>query len=249
MSTAEKKVAIVTGAARGIGKAITLALAEDSYAVVINFHRSHEEASAVCQQITDMGGAALAYQADVTVRSEVEEMLAETLKAFGRVDVLVNNAGILEQKPFIEISDTDWDETMDANLKSAFLCTQIFGKRMQPKGSIVNICSIGGQIGGPKAPHYAASKGALSTFTKSSARLFAPNNIRVNAVSPGFIDTEMFDHILQAQNEKRAEIEKTIPLQRIGSPSDIAEAVSFLVSEKAKYITGHVLNVNGGTLI
>ena len=241
--------ALVTGAAKGIGKAIALELASRGFQVIINYKTSSLAAEEVCKEIQNLGGYALPFQADVSLRFEIEDMAKFISDKFGKLDVLVNNAGILEQKPFAKISDEDWHNTIDSNLKSVFLCTQIITKVMGPGGSIVNISSIGGEIGGPKAVHYAASKGAMLTFTKSSARVLSEKGIRVNAVTPGFIDTDMFRHITTAQRIPLDEIEATIPLGRIGKPEDVANAVSFLVDDKSNYITGQVVRVNGGLLI
>ena len=150
---------------------------------------------------------------------------------------------------FFRITDDELHNVLNNNFKSAFICTQEISAILEDGGSIVNIASVGGQIGGPNAPHYSASKGALITFTKSTARLLAGRKIRVNAVSPGFIETDMFSHILKKQGKSRKDIINTIPLNRIGRPSDVANAVGFLLGDKSSYITGQILNVNGGSLI
>ena len=243
------KVAIVTGGAKGIGQGIALALAKDGFDIMLHYRTSHNEAQNTVEEINKNGVRALAFSADLTKRGDVENLMDETLNKFGRIDVLVNNAGILEQKPFDEITDSDWDSTINTNLTSVFLTTQICVKVIRSGGSIVNISSIGGQIGGAKAPHYAASKGAIITFTKSMARIYANRNIRVNAVSPGFISTDMLDHILKRQNKSTEEVSKDIPLNRIGLPSEIGDAVAYLVSSRASYVTGQILNVNGGLFL
>lgn len=241
--------ALVTGAAKGIGRAIALQLASDGFQVVVNYKTSKVAAQELCSEIERLGGCAYYFQADISIRTEVENLVNFVCEQFVKLDVLINNAGILEQKPFVEITDEDWANTIDANLKSAFVCTQLMVDLMCRGGSIVNISSIGGEIGGPKAVHYAASKGAMLTFTKSTARVLSEKGIRVNAVTPGFIDTDMFRHILKVQDISRSDIEANIPLGRIGTPEDIADTVSFLVSSKAKYITGQVIRVNGGVLL
>jgi len=240
------RVAIVTGASRGIGRAIAVELARDGHNVLVNYHRAEQAAYESAAMVRAAGGEALVYRADVTQREQVRAMLRAILQHYGRLDVLVNNAGLLDQKPFQEISDNDWRQLLEANLNSVFVCTQEAAEYLTEGGSIVNISSLGGQIGGPKAPHYAAAKGAVLTFTKSSARLLASRGIRVNAVAPGYIRTDMFKHMLQRGGVAEEEICRAIPVHRLGEPSDVASAVAFLVSPRAAYITGQVLNLNGG---
>ena len=243
------KVAIVTGASKGIGRAIALSLASSGYNILINYFNSENEAKKTKDLVQEKGVDSTLYRADVSNRTQVQNMIKYCIKWGKAIDVLVNNAGILEQKDFYAINDQEWTETLNINLQSAFICTQEASKLMLKNSSIVNISSIGGQIGGPNAPHYSAAKGALLTFTKSTAKLLAPKNIRVNAVAPGFIETEMFTHILSKQNKVKDDIVSSIPIGRIGTPADVGDAVDFLVSSKASYITGQVLNVNGGSLI
>ena len=240
---------LITGAAKGIGKAIALNLAAKGYQIVVNYKSSKAAAESVCNEIENAGGIAFPAQADVSDRAEVEALASLINERFGQLYALINNAGILEQKPFEQITDNDWQLTIDANLKSAFICSQIFAQSILYGGSIINISSIGGEIGGPKAVHYAASKGAMLTLTKSTARVLSKDGIRVNAVTPGFIDTEMFRHILSVQNLTVDGVESTIPLGRIGHVEDVANAVAFLISSQASYITGETIRVNGGTLI
>jgi 3-oxoacyl-[acyl-carrier protein] reductase len=239
------RIAIVTGASRGIGRAIAVKLARQGMDILVNYQKSERYAMETADLIRSMNRHALVCRADVTNREEVRGMLDAALSEFGRLDVFVNNAGMLDQVSFNEISDQAWAASISVNLDSAFICTQEVSMRMSDGGSIINISSLGGQIGGPKAPHYAAAKGALLTFTKSSARLLAPR-IRVNAVAPGFIRTGMFEHILERSGQSEAEIVETIPLKRLGEPADVAAVVAFLASPAATYITGHTVNVNGG---
>ena len=164
--------------------------------------------------LNEIGCNSLLMKGDVSDRKVVIQMTKDIFEWGGNINVLVNNAGILEQKDFFSLTDNDWNESINVNLNSAFICTQETSKLMNKGSSITNITSIGGQIGGPKAPHYSAAKGALITFTKSSAKLLAPKGIRVNAVSPGFIETEMFSHILKTQALEKNEVESTIPLQK-----------------------------------
>jgi 3-oxoacyl-[acyl-carrier protein] reductase len=242
------RVAIVTGASRGIGRAIAVELASKGHDVLINYRTEEQCAEHTAEVVRSMGRQALVYRADVTQRAQVTAMLEVVLKEFGRLDTFINNVGLLDQKPFSDIDDQEWETLIDVNLNSAFICTQEAAPRISDGGCIVNVSSIGGQIGGPKAPHYAAAKGALLTFTKSSARLLAPR-IRVNAVAPGFIRTDMFEHIQEKSGQLEEEIVDSIPLQRLGEPEDVAGAVGFLVSTSARYITGHTLNINGGILM
>jgi 3-oxoacyl-[acyl-carrier protein] reductase len=241
----QKKVAIVTGASRGIGRAIALEFARKGLNVLVNYQNSEGSARRTAKIIQTTNGKALVHQADVTNREQVVGMLEAALHEFGRLDIFVNNAGVLNQKAFMEINDQAWEDSISVNLNSAFICTQEASVRMSNGGSIINISSVGGQIGGPKAPHYAAAKGALLTFTKSSARLLAPR-IRVNAVAPGFIRTDMLKHIREESDQTELQIAKNIPLERLGEPEDVAAAVAFLASPAASYITGQILNVNGG---
>lgn len=241
----ENKIALITGASRGIGRAIAVELADLGCDILVNYRSAKQAAELTAAMVRAAGRQALVYQADVTQREQVVAMLKATLETFGRLDVLVNNAGLLDQKPFAEISDWDWQQLLDVNLNSAFVCTQEAAQHMSDGGCIINISSIGGQIGGPKAPHYAAAKGAMLTLTKSSARLLAPR-IRVNAVAPGYIRTDMFEHIREKTGQSEVEIAGSIPLQRLGEPKDVATAVGFLAGPGAGYITGHTLNINGG---
>ena len=252
-SKEQKKVVIVTGASGGIGKAISLELAKLNFNVIVNY-RGHnvdrvDDAREVVTEIEKSGSEGLCFDADVTERDQVRLLIKESIDRFGRIDGLVINAGVLEQKDFFRITDYELQNVLNNNFKSAFICTQEISELLEDGGSIVNIASMGGQIGGPNAPHYSASKGALITFTKSTARLLASRKIRVNAVSPGFIETDMFSHILKKQGKSRKDIIDTIPLNRIGMPSDVADAVGFLLGDKSSYITGQILNVNGGSLI
>ena len=252
-SKKQKKVVIVTGASSGIGKAISLELAKLNFIVIVNY-RGHKinrvaDAKRLVSEIEKDGGESFCFDADVTERDQVRSLIKASMDRFGRIDALVNNAGVLEQKDFFSITDDELHNILDNNFKSAFICTQEVSAILKEGSSIVNIASVGGQIGGPKAPHYSAAKGALITFTKSTARLLAHRNIRVNAVSPGFIETDMFSHILQRQGKSKQDIIDTIPLNRIGMASDVADAVGFLLGDKSTYITGEILNVNGGCLI
>lgn len=240
------RTALVTGASRGIGRGIAERFAEVGAHVVVTWLTREEAAEAVVEGIRKSGGRASALQLDVRERASVRRAVAHTIESCGALDVLVNNAGFLEQKPFETISDEDWDDTFACNLRSVFAFAQEVRPHFQARGSgsIVNISSIGGQTGGTKAPHYAAAKAALLSLTKSLAKLFAPDGVRVNAISPGYIETDMYADITTRESE--AAILETIPLARVGQPLDVADAAVYLASDASAYVTGHTLNVNGG---
>ncbi|MQY58117.1 MAG: glucose 1-dehydrogenase [Clostridia bacterium] len=241
----KEKIAVVTGSTKGIGKATVFELAKEGANVVIN-SRNQSEAEQVASQIKDkMGVRTLALRADVTIIQEVKMLMEKTVERFGRIDILVNNAGVFEICAFLKISEGSWDRIIDINLKGTFLCSKLILPIMvkQKSGVIINISSMAAKTGGilPVA-HYAASKAGIIALTKALAREFAPYGIRVNAVAPGVIKTKMAES--QAE-EKR----KTIPLRDLGKPEDVAKAISFLVSDDASYITGEIVDVNGGLVM
>jgi len=240
------KTAVITGSSRGIGKETAVLFARQGANVVINYIKNKDAAEQTAKTIIKSGGQAITIQADVSDRTAVKKMFEKAHDHFGKIDILVNNAGYLEQKPYQKITDQDWAVTLDTNLKSAFICIQEVEKYFLKgkTGSIINITSIGGQTGGDKAPHYAAAKAGLISLTKSFARLLSPSGIRVNAVAPGFIETDIYLDIIS--RTPLEEINRQILLGRAGAPQEVAEAVLFLASDAASYITGHVLNVNGG---
>ncbi|MFQ5867647.1 MAG: SDR family NAD(P)-dependent oxidoreductase [bacterium] len=241
----KEKIALVTGSTKGIGKAIAFELAREGANIVIN-SRNQSEAEQVAHGIHDkMGVKTLALRADVSSIEEVKTLVKKTVDYFGRIDILVNNAGVFEICPFLQISEDTWDKVIGINLKGTFLCSKLALPIMlkQKSGVIVNMSSMAAKTGGilPVA-HYAASKAGIIALTKALAREFAPYGIRVNAVAPGVIKTKMAES--QAE-EKR----KIIPLGDLGEPEDVAKAVSFLVSDDACYITGEVIDVNGGLVM
>jgi 3-oxoacyl-[acyl-carrier protein] reductase len=242
----EGKVAIVTGASRGIGKATALALAAEGAAVVVNYASSSGAAEAVVAEIQAMGGQAIATKADVSQESEVEAMFAAAIAAFGRVDVLVNNAGITRDTLLLRMKLEDWQAVIDLNLTGVFLCTRAASKIMlkQKSGRIINITSVAGQMGNPGQANYSAAKAGVIGFTRTVARELASRGITVNAVAPGFIATDM-------TNDLNAEpILAMIPLSRYGQPEDIAGMIQFLAATPAAgYITGQVFNVDGGMVM
>jgi 3-oxoacyl-[acyl-carrier protein] reductase len=238
------RIAVVTGASRGIGRSIALALAAKG-ATIVAVDMDQAATDAVVAELQAAGAKALGVVGNVTVSADVERMINAATEAFGRVDILVNNAGITRDGLLMRMKDEDWDAVLNVNLKGAFLCTRAAFKVMskQRYGRIINIASVVGQMGNAGQANYCASKAGLIGLTKSNARELAKRSITVNAVAPGFIATAMTD----ALSEKvRDELTAQIPLERLGSAEDIANAVVFLASEQSAYITGHVLSVNGG---
>lgn len=240
------RVALVTGSSRGIGKAIALALAHAGADVVVTYRQRASSAKEVAAIVRELGRQVLTVQVDVSSRANVQSMIKLTLEAFGRIDVLINNAGLLQQKPFREISDEDWDRVMEVNLKGAFMCAQEVFPVMQRQGGgrVINMASSGGQLGGSLAVHYAASKAGVICLTKSLARLGAPYGILVNCIAPGLIDTEMTQNEIQSETGRNKI--KEITLQRVGTDEEVARVAVFLASEASGYITGQTINVNGG---
>lgn len=238
------KVAVITGASRGIGKSIALALAAQG-ATIVAMDMDQAATDAVVSELQAAGTKALAVVGNVTVSADVERMVDAAVEAFGRVDILVNNAGITRDGLIMRMKDEEWDAVLNVNLKGAFVCTRTAFKVMskQRYGRIINIASVVGQMGNAGQANYCASKAGLIGLTKSNAREMAKRNVTVNAVAPGFIATAMTDAL---SDKVREELAAQIPLERLGSADDIANAVVFLASETSGYITGHVLSVNGG---
>lgn len=244
----QDKVAIITGAGRGIGKAIAVTLAREGAKIIIN-DVDLQSAEEVVKEIINTGQKALAFRVDVSDSKEVKQMMDSIIREFGRIDILVNNAAIIRRGTIEELSEEDWDKVIDVNLKGTFNCMKaVVGiMKKQRYGKIVNISSIAGKIGDlASAPCYGASKAGMACLGKSLARELATYNINVNVVAPHAIETDMSK---EWPEEKRKNIIAGIPLGRMGQPEDIAEAVAFLVSDKAKFITGEVLDVNGGCLM
>ncbi|MCI0370739.1 MAG: 3-oxoacyl-[acyl-carrier-protein] reductase [candidate division NC10 bacterium] len=239
------RVALVTGGSRGIGRAICEALADAGAAVAINYQGSERAAREVAREIAEAGGIADIFQADVSERDAVQRMKKQVLARFGRVDLLVNNAGITRDRTFVRMDEEAWAAVLSVNLNGVFYCTKAFldGMLERGYGRIVHISSIVGQIGNLGQANYAAAKAALLGFTKTLAKELATKGITVNAVAPGFIETEM---VAAVPEEIRGKIVTQIPMRRLGTPQEVAKAVVFLVSDEASYITGQTLNVNGG---
>ena len=244
MGRLDGKVALITGGAQGIGRAIALLFARQGAKVAIS-DINLQKAQETCQEVESLGGQAMAISGNVADAKAAEAMMEQTVEKFGGLDILVNNAGITRDGILLRMKEEDWDSVMAVNLKGAFHCTKaalrFFLKRRG--GKIVNIASVTGEMGNAGQSNYAASKAGLIGFTKSVAREYAGRNIQVNAVAPGFIDTAMSQAIPQKEREF---LIKQIPMERLGTPEDVAEAVLFLACPAADYITGQVLNVNGG---
>jgi 3-oxoacyl-[acyl-carrier protein] reductase len=240
------RVAVVTGASRGIGRAIALALAAEGAKVAVNYASSSAAAEEVVALIAGAGGSAIAVQGDVSKAEQVEAMLNATMEKWGRVDVLVNNAGITRDTLLLRMKPEDWQAVIDLNLTGVFLCTRAVSKVMlkQRSGRIINIASVAGQMGNPGQANYSAAKAGVIGFTKTIAKELASRGITVNAVAPGFITTDMTSGL------KSEEILKFIPLGRYGEPEEVAGLVRFLAADTAAgYITGQVINVDGGMVM
>jgi 3-oxoacyl-[acyl-carrier protein] reductase len=242
------KTAIVTGGARGIGKSIAMTLAAAGANIVINYTRSSKEAEDVVEEAKKLGVSALAVKADVSKNDEIENLVKEVLNQFGSIDILVNNAGITRDNLLIRMSEEDFQAVIDINLKGAFICTKHVSKVMmkQRAGKIINIASVVGVMGNAGQSNYAASKAGLIGFTKSIAKELAKRNINVNAVAPGYIETDMTATLPEKVREA---FMINIPMARGGSPQDVADVVLFLSSKYSDYITGQVINIDGGMVM
>ncbi|WP_313131009.1 3-oxoacyl-[acyl-carrier-protein] reductase [Anaerocolumna sp.] len=241
----KNKVALVTGASRGIGKAIALTLAGYGAIVVVNYCGSKEKADEIVNQIKENGGTAVAYQADVADFDMVKTMFADITKEFGRIDILVNNAGITRDNLILKMSEEEFDAVINTNLKGVFNCLKQASRIMlkQKEGRIINISSISGVVGNPGQANYCAAKAGVIGITKSLAKELGSRGITVNAVAPGYINTDMTAVL---KDELKEKITGLIPLRRLGEVEDIAETIAFLASDKASYITGQIIQVDGG---
>ncbi|HDG2767792.1 TPA: 3-oxoacyl-[acyl-carrier-protein] reductase [Staphylococcus aureus] len=239
------KSALVTGASRGIGRSIALQLAEEGYNVAVNYAGSKEKAEAVVEEIKAKGVDSFAIQANVADADEVKAMIKEVVSQFGSLDVLVNNAGITRDNLLMRMKEQEWDDVIDTNLKGVFNCIQKATPQMlrQRSGAIINLSSVVGAVGNPGQANYVATKAGVIGLTKSAARELASRAITVNAVAPGFIVSDMTDAL---SDELKEQMLTQIPLARFGQDTDIANTVAFLASDKAKYITGQTIHVNGG---
>jgi 3-oxoacyl-[acyl-carrier protein] reductase len=242
------KKALVTGASRGIGREIALELARQGADVAVNFAGSEARANEVVDEIKGMGRQAFAIQCDVSNSDSVANMVKETVEQFGKLDILINNAGITRDNLLMRMKEDEWDDVINTNLKGVFLCTKAVTRQMmkQRSGRIINISSVVGVSGNPGQANYVAAKAGVIGLTKTSAKELASRGITVNAVAPGFITTEMTDELSEdIQNEML----KLIPLGGFGEPKDIANSVVFLASDESRYITGQTIHVNGGMVM
>ncbi|PNZ29568.1 beta-ketoacyl-ACP reductase [Staphylococcus rostri] len=239
------KVALVTGASRGIGRSIALQLAEEGYNVVVNYAGNKEKAEAVVAEIQAKGMESMAIQANVANGDEVKAMIKDVVKTYGSIDVLVNNAGITRDNLLMRMKEHEWDDVVDTNLKGVFNCIQKVTPQMlkQRHGRIINLTSVVGAVGNPGQINYVATKAGVIGMTKTAARELASRNITVNAVAPGFIVSDMTDAL---SDELKETMKGQIPLGHFGQDTDIAHTVAFLASDNASYITGQTIHVNGG---
>ncbi|BAB06210.1 3-oxoacyl-[acyl-carrier-protein] reductase [Halalkalibacterium halodurans] len=242
------KTAIVTGASRGIGRATAMELARHGANVVVNYAGNKEKAEKVVAEIKELGVEAIAIQADVADSESVQAMVKETIDTFGAVDILVNNAGITRDNLFMRMKEEDWDAVIDTNLKGVFHCSKAVTRPMMKQrfGRIINVSSVVGAIGNAGQANYVAAKAGVIGLTKTLARELANRNITVNAVAPGFIETDMTGELPE---DVKAQMLGQIPLARLGQPEEVAKAVRFLASDDASYLTGQTIHVNGGMVM
>lgn len=248
MMTLQGKVALVTGASRGIGREVALKLAEAGASVAINYAGNTAKAEEVVHLIKEMGGNAASYQCNVADAEAVQGMVKEVISSFGRLDILVNNAGLTKDTLILRMKEEDWDQVINTNLKGVFNTTKAVTRQMmkQKNGRIINMASVVGLIGNAGQANYVASKAGVIGLTKSTARELAARNITVNAVAPGFISTDMTDALSEEVQEAML---TQIPLGRMGNPEDVAMVVKFLASDDSRYMTGQVLCVDGGMVM
>ena len=243
-----EKVALITGATRGIGREIALTLAESGYDIALNYRKENDDLINIKQEIENLGRKCLAVKADISIYEECENLVTETINQFGKIDVLVNNAGITKDMLLMRMKKEDFEEVIDVNLVGTFNVTKnVINYMMKARsGKIINLSSVVGISGNAGQTNYSASKAGIIGFTKSLAKEVASRNINVNAVAPGFIQTSMTDVL---KEEVKQEIAKNIPLKRMGEAKDVANLVKFLASDESSYITGQVINVDGGMLM
>lgn len=240
------KTVLITGGSRGIGKGIVTYLAQRGYQIVLNYNRSEQKAKEIKQELTSKGYIVEIYQADVSKKEQVKDLIQFTIEKFNKIDVLINNAGIDEFKLFTDITDDDWNKMIDTNLKSAFYASQEATKHMlkTKEGCIINISSIWGMVGASCEVLYSISKAGMDGLTKALAKELGPSNIRVNSIAPGCIDTDMNQELSQEDLE---EIKEETPLGKIGTPEDIAKCVEWLIEDN--FTTGQIISPNGGWII
>lgn len=242
----KKKVILVTGGSRGIGKDIVQMLAEKGHSVILNYNKSKESAIQIKEELQQKGLSIQIYKADVSIREEVKNMVHEIIKNYGNIDVLVNNAGISQYKLFTDITDEEWDNMLQINLNSVFYCTQEVLPMMihNKKGCIINISSVWGIVGASCETHYSTSKSAVNGLTKALAKELGPSGIRVNAIAPGVINTDMNKNLTQ---DELIQLKMETPLAKIGNPIDISRCVNWLIDDE--FTTGQVISINGGWII
>src|SRR5690625_904768 len=242
------QVAIVTGASRGLGRAIALELAEKGADIVVNYAGSKQRAEEVVEEIKSLGRRSFAVQADVSSEEDVKNMVKKTIDEFGQLDILVNNAGITKDNLLMRMKEDEFDQVININLKGVFLCTKAVTRQMmrQRRGKIINVASIVGVRGNPGQANYVAAKAGVIGLTKTTAQELASRNILVNAVAPGFITTDMTDALTE---EQRKSILEKVPLGKLGKPEDVANVVRFLASSDADYITGQTIHIDGGMVM
>ncbi len=244
----QSKTVIITGASRGIGKATAELFASQKYNVLLNYHQSEAAAVKTTARLKEMGSSVALYQGDVAKKRDTDSMIDYCINTFGSIDLLINNAGIAQSKLFIEISEADWDEMINVNLKGVFNCSQSVLRYMLParKGKIINIASIWGMVGAACEVHYSAAKAGIIGLTKALAKELGPSNIQVNCIAPGIIQTEMLDSLSQAELD---ELRQQTPLGKLGAAPDIAACALYLASDSADFLTGQVISPNGGFVI
>lgn len=244
----QKKVVLVTGASRGIGKAVAERFAREGYAVALHYNTGKVEAEATVQKLTSAGYTAMAVQADVRDSAQVQQMVDTVSHALGNIGILINNAGIAQQKLFTDITDEEWHNMFAVHVDGTFYCTRAVLPVMirQKQGCIVNISSMWGQVGGSCEVHYSAAKGAIQAMTKALAKEVGPSGVRVNCVAPGVIQTEM-NKLLDAETLEA--LREDTPLEMLGTAEHVADLVYFLCSEQATFITGQIMGINGGMVI
>lgn len=244
----KKKTVLITGGSKGIGKAMTEVFAEEGYNVVTNFNNSEQSSCDICDSLKAKGFSVEKYKANVTDRAQVKTMVDYCFEKYNGIDILINNAGIAQDKLFTEITDDDWDSMINTNLKSVYYCSQEVLKSMisEKKGKIINISSIWGMVGASCEVHYSVSKAGVIGLTKSLAKELGPSNIQVNCIAPGVIETDMLGN---CTDETLKDLRDNTPLMRLGSARDIANCALFLASDHSDFITGQVISPNGGFIV
>lgn len=244
--TNKKKVVLITGGSRGIGRGIVEELSKKGYVVILNYNNSEEEAIKIKEGLEQQGITIQTYKADVSKREQVKQMVQTVLKEYGNIDTLINNAGISQSKLFTDITDEEWDRMLQVNLNSVFYCTQEILPNMihNKKGCIINISSVWGIVGASCETHYSTSKAAINGLTKALAKELGPSGIRVNAIAPGVIDTDMNKNLTQ---EELSQIMEEIPLGKIGKVADISKCINWLIEDE--FTTGQIISINGGWVI